>query len=105
MYIECNMSQYNIILSRLGIYKCIFRGGSSNQILANILEMEEWRVKFYDQQQCTYIMLYNNDSNIEADEENLIIKTSKQHKLRYKCGQLVVKWKQQKNIDFNGNFT
>ncbi|GBC22095.2 hypothetical protein GLOIN_2v1482031 [Rhizophagus irregularis DAOM 181602=DAOM 197198] len=23
-----------------GIYKCIFRGGSSNQILANILEME-----------------------------------------------------------------
>lgn len=50
-------------------------------------------------------MLYDDDSNIEADEENLIIKTSKQHKPRYKREQLVVEWKQQKNIDFNGNFT
>jgi hypothetical protein len=50
-------------------------------------------------------VLYDDDSNIEADEENPIIQASKQRKSRYKQGQLVVEWRQQKNIDFNGNFT
>ena len=31
-----------------GIYKCVFRGGASNQILANILGMQGWEIKFYD---------------------------------------------------------
>ncbi|CAI2162767.1 13426_t:CDS:2 [Funneliformis geosporum] len=62
-------------------------------------------VKFYDQQQHTYIVLCDGNNNIEADEENPIIQASKQRKPRYKRRQLVVEWKQQKNIDFNGNFT
>ncbi|POG59466.1 hypothetical protein GLOIN_2v1818618 [Rhizophagus irregularis DAOM 181602=DAOM 197198] len=94
-----------------GIYKCIFRGGSSNQILANILEMEGWETKFYDQLQCTYVVLCDDDNNIEDGDENpitaaLTYETIK--KLRKpKCvrGQLVVEWKKQKNTDFNGNFT
>jgi hypothetical protein len=94
-----------------GIYKCIFRGGSSNQILANILEMEGWETKFYDQRQCTYVVLCDDDNNIEDGDENpitaaLTYETIK--KLRKpKCvrGQLVVEWKKQKNTDFNGNFT
>ncbi|CAB5179237.1 unnamed protein product [Rhizophagus irregularis] len=92
-----------------GIYKCIFRGGSSNQILANILEMEGWETKFYDQRQCTYVVLCDDDNNIEDGDENpitaaLTYETIK--KLRKpKCvrGQLVVEWKKQKNTDFNGN--
>ena len=91
--------------ARKSIYKCIFRGTLANQVLANILEMQEWGVKFYDQQQRTYVVLCDDNSNVEADEENPIIQVSKQRKPRYKRGQLVVEWKQQKNIDFNGNFT
>lgn len=90
------------------IYKCIFRGGSSNQVLANILEMKSWGIKFYDQQQCTYVVLHDDNNNFEIDGENPIMLSTtikKLHKKKYKRGQLVVEWKQQKNIDFNGNFT
>ncbi|CAG8770856.1 8836_t:CDS:2, partial [Rhizophagus irregularis] len=55
-----------------GIYKCIFRGGSSNQVLSNILEMQGWEIKFYDQRQCTYVVLCDGDNNIENGEENPI---------------------------------
>ncbi|PKY21232.1 hypothetical protein RhiirB3_434764 [Rhizophagus irregularis] len=81
------------------------------KVLANILEMQLWGVKYYDQQQCTYVVLCDDDNNIE-NEKNPIAQaastfeiTKKSRKLKYERGQLVVKWKKQKNIDFNGNFT
>ncbi|POG63620.1 hypothetical protein GLOIN_2v1783828 [Rhizophagus irregularis DAOM 181602=DAOM 197198] len=70
--------------ARKNIYKCIFHGVSANQILADILEMQEWGLNFM--------------SNV-----NVLI--TKQCKSRYERGQLVVEWKQQKNSDFNGNLT
>ncbi|GES99713.1 hypothetical protein GLOIN_2v1774494 [Rhizophagus clarus] len=73
-------------------------------ILADILEMQEWGVKFYEQCQRTYVVLCNDD-NIESDDENPILQATKHCKSRYERGQLVVEWKQQKNIDFNGNIT
>jgi hypothetical protein len=94
-----------------GIYKCVFRGGASNQILANILGMQGWEIKFYDQRQCTFVVLCDGDNNIENGEDNPIATASTHEtikKLRKpKCirGQLVVEWKKQKNADFNGNFT
>ncbi|GBC03880.1 hypothetical protein RclHR1_05390002 [Rhizophagus clarus] len=90
--------------ARKNVYKCIFHGVISNQILADILEMQEWRVKFYEQCQRTYVVLCNDD-NIESDDENPILQATKHCKSRYERGQLVVEWKQQKNIDFNGNIT
>ncbi|GES99714.1 hypothetical protein GLOIN_2v1774494 [Rhizophagus clarus] len=90
--------------ARKNVYKCIFHGVSSNQILADILEMQEWGVKFYEQCQRTYVVLCNDD-NIESDDENPILQATKHCKSRYERGQLVVEWKQQKNIDFNGNIT
>ncbi|CAG8733604.1 hypothetical protein GLOIN_2v1767020 [Rhizophagus irregularis DAOM 181602=DAOM 197198] len=74
-------------------------------------KMQSWGVKYYDQQQCTYVVLCDDDNNIE-NEKNPIAQaastfeiTKKSRKLKYERGQLVVKWKKQKNIDFNGNFT
>ncbi|CAG8782246.1 9168_t:CDS:2, partial [Rhizophagus irregularis] len=69
---------------------------SLNQILANILEMEGWETKFYDQRQYTYVVLCDDDNNIEDKDKNpitavLTYETIK--KLRKpKCvhGQLVV---------------
>ncbi|GES73619.1 hypothetical protein GLOIN_2v1774494 [Rhizophagus clarus] len=90
--------------ARKNVYKCIFHGVSSNQILADILEMQEWGVKFYEQCQRTYVVLCNDD-NIESDDENPILQAIKHCKSRYERVQLVVEWKQQKNIDFNGNIT
>ncbi|GBC16431.1 hypothetical protein GLOIN_2v1774494 [Rhizophagus irregularis DAOM 181602=DAOM 197198] len=90
--------------ARRGFYKCMFCGVSANQILANILDIQEWAVKFYEQQQRTYIVLCD-DANIGSDDENPILRATKKCKSKYKCRQLVVEWKQQKNIDFNGNLT
>ncbi|CAB5201067.1 unnamed protein product [Rhizophagus irregularis] len=67
-----------------GIYKCIFCGGSSNQILANILEMEDG-----DENPITAALTYET--------------IKKLHKPKCVRGQLVVEWKKQKNTDFNGN--
>ncbi|CAB5096873.1 unnamed protein product [Rhizophagus irregularis] len=66
--------------------------------------LKEWAVKFYEQQQRTYIVLCD-DANIGSDDENPILRATKKCKSKYKRGQLVVEWKQQKNIDFNGNLT
>src|ERR1044072_558543 len=90
--------------ARKSVYKCMFHGVSANQILANILEMQEWGIKFYEQQQRTYVVLCD-DNNTESDDENPILRATKQCKSKYKRGQLVVEWKKQKNIDFNGNIT
>lgn len=91
--------------ARKGIYKCVFHGVLANQVLANILEMKEWGIKFYDQKQRTYVVLCDDNENVESGEENPISQAAKQCKSRCKRGQLIVEWKQQKNIDFNGNFT
>src|SRR5947209_330528 len=91
-----------------GIYKCVFRGGASNQVLANILGMQGWEIKFYDQRQCTFVVLCDGDNNGEdnpiaaASTYETIKKLRKQKCIR---GQLVVEWKKQKSADFNGNFT
>ncbi|GES96120.1 hypothetical protein GLOIN_2v1774494 [Rhizophagus clarus] len=71
--------------TRKNVYKCIFHGILSNQILANILKMQEWRIKFYEQCQCTYVVLCNNDI-IESDDENPILQVIKYCKSRYKYG-------------------
>ena len=71
--------------------------------------MQVWGVKFYDQQQCTYVVLRDDSNNIEIDDKNPVAQAmstiKKLHKPKYKRGQLIVEWKQQKNIDFNGNYT
>ncbi|CAG8611803.1 3154_t:CDS:2 [Dentiscutata erythropus] len=92
-------------------YKYIFNRSSSNQELANILDSQNWGIKFYDQQQCTYIVLC--DDNIIENEENLIKQAitqqltlnKKSYKPKYKYGQLIVEWKKQKTIDFNSYIT
>ncbi|CAG8529721.1 4776_t:CDS:2, partial [Dentiscutata heterogama] len=44
-------------------YKCIFHGSSSNQLLANILNVQDWGIKFYDQQQFEWKKQKNTDFN------------------------------------------
>ncbi|PKK61106.1 hypothetical protein RhiirC2_792311 [Rhizophagus irregularis] len=63
---------YYLYSTTKGIYKCVFCRGSSNQVLSNILEMQKWEIKFYDQWQCTYVILCDSDNNIENGEENSI---------------------------------
>jgi hypothetical protein len=90
--------------ARKNVYKCIFHGVSANQVLADILEMQDWGIKYYEQCQRTYVVLC--DDNIEeSDDENPILRATKQCKSRYERGQFIVEWKQQKDLDFNGNFT
>ncbi|CAG8496266.1 9226_t:CDS:1, partial [Dentiscutata heterogama] len=92
-------------------YKCIFHGSSSNQELANILDSQNWGIKFYDQQQFTYIVLC--DDNVIENEDNPIKQAitqqltlnKKVYKPKYKYGQIIVEWKKQKNIDSNGYIT
>ncbi|GBC35856.2 uncharacterized protein OCT59_021869 [Rhizophagus irregularis] len=80
--------------TRKGFYKYIFREVSANQMLANILDIQKWEVKFYEQQQRIYVILCDDDDNIESDDENPILRATKQCKSKYKCGQLIVEWKQ-----------
>ncbi|PKY35372.1 hypothetical protein RhiirB3_421081, partial [Rhizophagus irregularis] len=75
--------------TRKGFYKYIFREVSANQMLANILDIQKWEVKFYEQQQRIYVILCDDDDNIESDDENPILRATKQCKSKYKCGQLI----------------
>jgi hypothetical protein len=70
--------------------------------------MQGWEIKFYDQWQCTYVVLCDGNEN---DKGNPIAAASthetikKLHKPKCIWGQLIVEWKKQKNTDFNGKFT
>jgi hypothetical protein len=91
--------------STKGIYKCVFHGDSSNQILADILEMQGWEIKFYNKRQCTYVILCDGDENGQENPIAAAVTLKKLRKPKCTRGQLVVEWKMKKATDFNGKFT
>ncbi|CAG8834903.1 16043_t:CDS:1, partial [Cetraspora pellucida] len=93
------------------VYKCLFRGWEGEQILNQIFGRSDRRIKYYDQNQITYVAL-NNDQSLESGQESeinpLALATTKRtsrskKKLKYKYGEMVVEWKRKYDKDFNDN--
>jgi hypothetical protein len=93
------------------VYKCIFRGSTGYQILGEILNNQLWGRKFYDEEQQTYVVLFNDPPQhlknnplaiaIHRATEGI---TTKRRKSKYNPGEVVIEWKIKGEKDAKENY-
>ena len=92
------------------VYRCIFRGTAGYQALSEILNNPLWGRKFYDDEQQTYVVLFddlpqhlkNNPLAIAAHcAENI---STKRRKSKYSPGEVTIEWKIKAEKDAKENY-
>ncbi|GBC47241.2 uncharacterized protein OCT59_002129 [Rhizophagus irregularis] len=97
--------------SNKNVYKCIFRGSAGYQILSEILNNPLWGRKFYDEEQQTYVVLFN-DPPEHLKNNPLAIATrcatesiaTHRRKSRYNPGEVIIEWKIKGEKDAKENY-
>ncbi len=86
---------------KTGALKCVFRGPAGYQELACIFNYNNWGIKHHSQGQQTYIQM------TPCCKENPLIKLRQKKAIkknsRYSHGDVVIEWKQKKDIDDKEN--
>lgn len=96
--------------SNKNVYKCVFRGTSGYQALSEILNNPLWGRKFYNEEQQTYVVLFddppqhlkNNPLAIAARAAESI--TTKKRKSKYNPGEVTIEWKIKGEKDAKENY-
>ncbi|CAG8766715.1 225_t:CDS:1, partial [Rhizophagus irregularis] len=86
---------------RTGALKCVFRGSTGYQELSNIFDDSNWGVKYYQQNQKTFVQLSSQNQE-ESPLSKLRLKKAIKNP-KYSYGELIVEWKQKKDIDAKKN--
>jgi len=96
--------------SNRNVYKCIFRGATGYQTLSEILNNPLWGRKFYDNEQQTYVVLFNDPPQhlknnplaiaTRCATENII----KRRKSKYNPGEVIIEWKIKGEKDAKENY-
>lgn len=89
------------------IYKCIFRGPDTSYKLAQILNNQNWGIKFYGGDEVT-LVITNLEEEIEEEnpldkKRKLLIHSSRIRRSRYKRGEVIIEWKPKRKKDIKGN--
>ncbi|CAG8571909.1 8702_t:CDS:2 [Racocetra fulgida] len=95
--------------------KCIFRGSTRYQELSKILNNTNWGIKYYSQNQKTYVQLVS-PHNLSQEQHpliqcaqekatNITIKNLKKQvrKPNYPCGDVIIEWRKKKECDAKKN--
>lgn len=98
-----------------GVFKCIFCESTGYQELSNILNNINWGVKYYLQNQKTYVQLAS-PHDLSQDQHPLIRRAKEKaaiaaaknsrkrvRKSRYPCGEVIIEWREKKDIDTRNN--
>ncbi|CAG8710978.1 22021_t:CDS:2 [Rhizophagus irregularis] len=109
--IPCSESQFHAIFAnhihfyskKSGVYKCWFRGKEGEEKLNQIFGSTDWEIKYYNQNQRTFIVLTDNNVSHQKTETNpLALATAKKANSiikpkkslnKYKYGEMLVEWK------------
>jgi hypothetical protein len=96
--------------SNRNVYKCVFRGSAGYQILSEILNNPLWGQKFYNEEQQTYVVLFN-DPPQHLKNNPLAIATrrategiTKRRKSKYNPGEVIIEWKIKGEKDAKENY-
>ncbi|RGB23310.1 hypothetical protein C1646_728785, partial [Rhizophagus diaphanus] len=81
---------------RTGALKCIFHRSTGYQELSNIFDDSNWGVKYYQQNQKTFVQLSSQNQE-ESPLSKLRLKKAIKNP-KYSYGEFIVKWKQKKDI-------
>jgi len=129
--VACSESQFHAIFKnhihfysrKTGIYRCWFRGKEGEQKLTQIFGRANWGIKYYNQNQRTFVVLTDNQSLPEQTSSHVLDQKSEINPLavaitkklgavalkskktsnKYKYGEMVVEWKNKHDKDANGN--
>ncbi len=115
--IPCSESQFHAIFEnhihfyskKSGVYKCWFRGKEGEEKLNQIFGNTDWGIKYYNQNQMTFVVLTDNHISHQKTETNPLalatINTVKPKKSfsKYKYGEMVIEWKRKCDKDVMGN--
>lgn len=100
---------YRRLRSNKNVYKCVFRGVNGYKALGEILDNQLWGRKFYEDEQQTYVVLFddppqhlkNNPLAIAAHCESI---TTKRRKCKYNPGEVTIEWKNKIEKDAKENY-
>ena len=115
--IPCSESQFHAVFKghihfyskKTGSYKCWFREKEGEEKLNKIFGSADWGIKYYDQNQRTFVAFTDNHASHQKTEINPLalatIKKAnpKKSPSKYKCGEMVVEWKRRRDKDAMGN--
>ncbi|RIA91452.1 hypothetical protein C1645_812778 [Glomus cerebriforme] len=86
---------------RSGSYKCFFQGSDAYTQVANLFDNPNWGRKFFDNDQQTFVMLFDAQAEVEANQENIFNQNGKRipkNRLKkFKLPKLTVEWKCKKS--------
>ncbi|GES74328.1 hypothetical protein GLOIN_2v1874593 [Rhizophagus clarus] len=118
--IPCSESQFHAIFKnhihfyfkKSGVYKCWFRGKEGEEKLNQIFGNTDWGVKYYNQNQMTFVVLTDNYMSRQAETNPLALATiqkanstlkPKKSFSKYKHEEVVIEWKRKRDKDAMGN--
>lgn len=114
--ISCSESQFHAVFKghihfyskKTGFYKCWFRGKKGEAELNKIFGREDWGVKYYEQNQRTFVAFDNHALHQKTETNPLALATIKKANpkkslSKYKHGEMVVEWKCRYDKDAIGN--
>jgi len=97
--------------SNKNVYKCVFRGANGYKALSKILDNQLWGRKFYDEEQQTYVALFDNPPQHLKNNplaiatrhatENI---TTKRRKFKCNPGEVTIEWKIKVEKDAKENY-
>ena len=113
--IPCSESQFHAVFKgyihfyskKTGTYRCWFSGKEGENKLNHIFERADWGIKYYNQNQSTFVIFTDNHTSCQKTEINplaaTIKKTNFKKSSKYKHGEMMVEWKRRCDKDAMGN--
>jgi hypothetical protein len=91
-----------------GNYKCLFRGPDAYKQIANLLGNSNWGRKFFDNDQQTFVVLFDARAEVEANQEIEVDQSGKRipkNRLKkFNLPKLTVEWKYKKSKEDAKNY-
>ena len=91
--------------SNRNVYKCAFRGVSGYQTLSEILNNPLWGRRFYDEEQQTYVVLFDDlPQHIKNNPLAIAAAATKKRKPKCNPGEVIIEWRIKSEKDAKENY-
>lgn len=91
---------------RSGSYKCLFQGPNAYTQISNLFDNPNWGRKYFEEDQQTFVLLFDAQAEVEANQEDVYQNGKRIPKNRLKkfnLPKLTIEWKRKKSEDAKNN--
>lgn len=90
--------------SNRNVYRCIFRGTVGYEVLGEILDNQLWGKKFYDNEQQTYVVFFDDPPQHLKNNPLAVATRRATRKSKYNPGEVIIEWKIKGEKDAKNNY-